>query len=111
MRVVVAIHSREVKTGLFHALNGLDTVTIVATATSTAELESYCRSFRPDVIIVERGLPGRPLADTLNRLDECTGRKLVIDPEGAAEVTLDLTGSEAFEDVERLIAAIPEEAP
>ena len=27
-------------------------ITIVATATSTAELVSYCRAFRPDVVIV-----------------------------------------------------------
>ena len=57
MRLVVAVHSREVKTALFLALNG---ITIVATATSTAELVSYCRAFRPEVDCRERSARPSP---------------------------------------------------
>jgi hypothetical protein len=38
LHVVVATHSREVKTALFHSLNATPTVTIVATGTSTVGL-------------------------------------------------------------------------
>ena len=38
IHVVLATHSREVQTALFHSLNTISTVTIVATGTSTAEL-------------------------------------------------------------------------
>ena len=68
LHLVVATHTREVKTALFLALNALPAITIVATATSTAELASYCHAFRPDFAIVESGLPGRPLRDVLAEL-------------------------------------------
>ena len=106
MRLVVAVHSREVKTALFLALNGLISITIVATATSTAELVSYCRAFRPDVAVVESGLPGRPFDETLQRVDElmAAGRIFVID--GGPEV-VQATNAEVFTDIDDLVAALP----
>jgi len=109
LRLVVAVHGREVKTALFLALNGIQTLDIVATATSTAELVSYCRAFRPDVAIVESGLPGRPLDETLQQLEEsgCVGRVLLIDADTPPDFILDLTDAEVFEDVDHLVAALP----
>jgi DNA-binding NarL/FixJ family response regulator len=109
MRLVVAVYSREMKTALFLALSGIDTIDIVATATSTAELVSYCRAFRPDIVIVESGLPGRPLAETLAQLDEsgCAGRLLLIDPDASSDLELDLTDARAFDDVEHLVTLLP----
>jgi len=110
MRLVVAVHSREVKTALFLALNGLDTVTIVATATSTAELVSYCRAFRPDVVVVERGLPGRPLIEAIPKLGESMrkGRVLLIDGDEALDLARSVSYVEVFGDIADLVAALPE---
>jgi DNA-binding NarL/FixJ family response regulator len=106
LRLVVAVHTREVKTALFLALNGLMAITIVATATSTAELVSYCRAFRPDVAVVESGLPGRPFDETLQQLAKLMteGRIFVIDC-GPAEVQA--TNAEVFTDIDDLVAALP----
>lgn len=105
MRVVVAVHTREVKTALFLALSGMDAVTIVATATSTAELVSYCRSFQPDVAIFEHGLAGKPMVETLEQLDGlgAVGKVLVID--GHAEATR-ASISGVFTDVDDLVASL-----
>ena len=99
LRLVVAVHRREVKTALFLALNGLDEIDIVATATSTAELISYCRAFRPDVVIVDRGLPGRPFDETLAELESCGGRILWIDTDSSSD-------PDTFDDVEHLVASL-----
>jgi hypothetical protein len=98
------------KTALFLALAGVDAVTIVATATSTAELVSYGRAFRPDVVIVESGLPGRPLSETLLRLGDSMklGRILVIDGHGVIDIVDEQPNAEVFEDIEDLVAAVPE---
>ncbi len=106
MRLVVAVHSREVKTALFLALNGLMAITIVATATSTAELVTYYRAFRPDVAVVESGLPGRPLDETLQQLAELktAGKIFVID--GGPEV-VQATNAEIFTNIDDLVAALP----
>ncbi|MGI9586086.1 MAG: hypothetical protein ACR2N7_10900, partial [Acidimicrobiia bacterium] len=107
MRLVVAVHSRDVKTALFLALNGVEFVDIVATATNAAELASYCRSFRPDVAIVETSLPGSPLRDGLEQIEASTGRILLIDPGGRATPEIDVGIAEPFVDVDQLIGALP----
>ena len=110
MRLVVAVHTREVKAALFLALNGLDVVNIVATATSTAELRSYCRTFEPDVVIFERGLPGRPTAETLTdlrkSLPDC--RIQMIDESGGGKNEQGVPEVEVFNDLDHLIAGYPE---
>ena len=105
-RVVVAVHSREVKAGLFLALSGVDSLTIVASASSSAELVTYCRTFRPEIAIVERGLPGRPMDETLRQLDDVdvVGKVLVID--GGA-LAAQVPNIEVFLDVDDLVAALP----
>jgi DNA-binding NarL/FixJ family response regulator len=110
MRLVVAIHGREVKTALFLALAGVDAVTIVATATLTAELVSYCRAFRPDVAVVESGLPGRPLSEALLQLGDSmkSGRILVVDGHGASDLVDEVPNAEVFKDIEHLVAALSE---
>ncbi|GMQ86358.1 MAG: hypothetical protein BMS9Abin07_1932 [Acidimicrobiia bacterium] len=110
MRLVVAVHGREVKTALFLALNGVESVTIVATATSTAELVSYCRAFRPDVVVVERGLPGRPLDEAIFKLGDSMkeGRVLLIDGDEALDLTRHAAYVEVFNDITDLVAALPE---
>lgn len=111
MQVVLATHSREVKTALFHSLNAIPTITIVATGTSTAELVNYSHAFRPDVVIVETGLPGLPMNDVLIELGTTHPalRVLLIGENTELETYSSLPIIEVFADLDLLVAAIPDE--
>jgi hypothetical protein len=110
LHLVVATHTREVKTALFLALNALPAVTIVAAATSTAELASYCHAFRPDFAIVESGLPGRPLRDVLAELVVARpdSRILLIDEHAELRTDLRLPEIDVFAALDQLLATFPE---
>ncbi len=110
MNVVLALHSREVKTALYLALNATPDVTIVATATSTAELISYCHAFQPDVAIVETGLPGRPLPDVLGdfQQSETLRRILVIGEDDATSLVRGIAKAELLQDTADLTAILPD---
>jgi len=109
MRLVVAVHSREMKTALFLALSGVEVIEIVATANTTAELVTFWRAFRPDVAIVESGLPGWALDETINKLGERTedGRIFLIDGGEALDLARARPAVEVFKDIDSLIAALP----
>lgn len=113
VRVVVAVHSREVKTSLFLALNGLDGVTIVATANSTAELVSYTRALTPTFVLVETDLPGRPIGEVVDKLHEDSPECRVMFVEGAGDgAALGASSDvEVFRDVDQLVAVLPETEP
>ena len=104
MDVVVAVHGREVKTALFLALSSIPSIEIVATATSTAELTSYCQAFRPDAVVVESDLPGRPLPDVLRELNRSMKPRRVLVIEAAAESKAfeGIAGVETLRDVDHL---------
>ena len=108
MDVVVAVHGREVKTALFLALNSIPNIEIVATATSTAELASYCQTFHPGAVIVESDLPGRPLPDVLRELNQSTAptHVLVVDSAEEPEAWEGIVGVEPLTDVEDLLAIL-----
>ena len=110
VRVVVAVHSREVKTSLFLALNGLDDVAIVATANSTAELVSYTRALTPTFALVEIGLPGRPIGEVIEKLHEDAPgcRVLVVAGAGDGAVSSASSDVEVFRDVDQLVTVLPE---
>ena len=101
MRLVAAIASREMKAALFLALDGVESIDIVATASSSAELINYCRTFRPDVTIVEDALPGGPLEETLQQLEGCGGRILLLDPSHSIDGNVD-----TLDDIEGLITTL-----
>jgi hypothetical protein len=111
LHLVVATHTREVKTALFLALNALPAVTIVAAATSTAELASYCHAFRPDFAIVESGLPGQPLSEVLTELKTSNPNSRFLFIADQAQPTADskLPEIEVFNDLNQLIATLPEQ--
>lgn len=113
VRVVIAVHRREVKTALFLAFNGLSSVNVVATAGSTAELVSYCQAFRPDVVIVEHDLPGRSVVEAIDRLSDSmsNGRVLVIDGGDAAEIARSHPNTELFEGLDQTIDAVLSQDP
>jgi DNA-binding NarL/FixJ family response regulator len=111
LHIVVATHSREVKTALFHSLNAIPTVTIVATGTSTAELVNYTHAFRPEIVIVETGLPGLPLSDVLGELHTVNPRLriLLIGEDTEVRAFLDIPNVEVFSDLDLLISTFPDE--
>lgn len=108
MRIVVAVHSREVKTALFIALNAIPSVIIVATATTTSELIGYAHAFRPDALIVEFELPGKALPDVLEEVESSMTpeRILVIGGDDAAEVVGRVATAEILRDVEHLLEVL-----
>lgn len=108
-RIVLATHTRELKMSLFLALDTLDSASIVATANSTAELLSYGKALRPDVVIVESGLPGRSLDEIADQLEAYVGRGrvLMVDSTDADEVAKNHTTVEEFADLSRLVQAVP----
>jgi hypothetical protein len=111
LHVVVATHSREVKTALFHSLNAIPTVTIVATGTSTAELVNYSDAFRPEIVIVETGLPGLPLNHVLDELHTLNPslRTLLIGEDTDVKPFLNIPNVEVFSDLDILISTFPDE--
>lgn len=110
MDVIVAVHSREVKTALFVALNGVETVAIVAVAGSTAELVSYCQTFRPDVAIVEAGLQGQPIEIVLAEIEQSSNvqRLFVIGDDKRPGRYASISSAEILKDVEHLLISHPE---
>jgi chemotaxis response regulator CheB len=108
--VVVATHSREIKTALFLALNSDPMITIVATATSTAEMITYWQAFQPEVVIVESGLPGKPLGPVVAEIGSSAPgiRILVIDEHATADLFRNTTNVEVFTDLDQLISQFPE---
>lgn len=113
MRTVVAVHSREVKTAIFIALNAIPSVSIVATATSTSELIGYSHAFRPDVAIIEDGLSGKPLSDVLEEVERSmtNGRILVIGGDNASHLIRDGSAAEILRDVDHLLEVLVDAAP
>jgi hypothetical protein len=108
IHVILATHSREVQAALFHSLNTISMVTIVATGTSTAELVNYSHAFRPDVVIVESGLPGLPLRDVLIELGTLLPmpRVLLIGENTELKTFPSHPTIEVFTDLDRLLTAI-----
>ena len=110
LQIILATHSREVQTALFHFLNAITTVTIVATGTSTAELVNYSHAFRPDIVIVEAGLPGLPLSEVLIELGTMRPppRVLLIGEDARLEASPNLATIEVFTDLDLLMAGFPD---
>lgn len=79
LRLLLAIYTRELKTAFFLALSNQPSVQIVASATNTAELLTYSRTFQPDAIALEWELPGSPVADLLPTLIQaCSSVEILI---------------------------------
>ena len=110
VRVVVAVHSREVKASLFLALNGLDAVVIVGVASSTAELVSYCRALAPNVALIEGGLSRKPLTEVFEKLREVAPecRAMVIEGLHDHDVVGASPDVDVFRDVDQLMTVFPE---
>lgn len=108
--VVIATHSREVRTALFIALNAVPSITIAATAASSSELTSYCHAFHPDIAIVESDLPGSPLSKFLSAFEDldAPARILVVGGDDTTVLASRSTKVEALRDVDHLLQVIAE---
>ena len=79
LRLLLAIYTRELKTAFYLALSDQPSLQVVASATNTAELLSYSRTFQPDAITLEWELPGRPVADFLPTLTQaCSSAEILV---------------------------------
>ncbi len=106
LRLLLAIHTRELKTALFLALSEQSALQIAASATNTAELLSYSRAFQPDVIILEWELPGRPAAGVLPTLTQsCSSAEILIisRPSSRGQIRDLAPCTSVFDDPEELI--------
>jgi DNA-binding NarL/FixJ family response regulator len=66
MRVIVGIGNRDVRAALFLALDSIESLRVVGSATSAAEIVTLCRTLHPDVAVLEQGLSDWPLAELLD---------------------------------------------
>ena len=106
LRLLLAIHTRELKTALFLALSERPALQIIASATNTAELLSYGRTFQPDAIALEWEIPGRPLAGVIPTLIQaCPSAELLIvcRPSSRQEIRDLAPTVQVFDDPEALI--------
>ena len=109
LRLLLAIYTRELKTAFFLALSGETEVQIVATATNTAELLSYSRTFQPDVIVLEWELPGGPMTDvfpTLTRTDPSARIFVISKPSSHRQIQDIASTTDMFDNPEDLINAL-----
>ncbi len=109
LRLLLAIHTRELKTAFFLALSNRRAVQTVASATNTAELLSYSRTFQPDAIALEWEMPGRPMADVLPALTQaCPSAELLIisRPSSHQQIRDAEPSFSVFDDPEELIGAL-----
>jgi DNA-binding NarL/FixJ family response regulator len=76
-------------------------------------LIGYCHAFRPDVAIVETGLPGKPLSDVLTEVESSMtpGRILVIGGDNATDLVREGSTTEILRDVEHLMEALVDATP
>lgn len=106
IRLLLAVHTRELKTAFFLALSERSALQIVASATNTAELLSYSRAFQPDAIALEWEMPGRLMADVLPVLiQSCTSAEVLIicRPSSLQQIRDVAPSAQVFDDPEALI--------
>lgn len=91
-RVVVGVHSVEVREAVFLALAGDDAVQLVGMSVTAAELATSCRALRPDIVVVQEGLSGRTVPELAAAADLPITRVLVIPrPDNPASPPGDVT--------------------
>jgi CheY-like chemotaxis protein len=109
LRLLLAIHTRELKTAFFLALSHQPSVHVVASATNTAELLTYGRTFQPDAIALEWEMPGRPVADVLPALTQvCPSAELLIisRPSSRGQIRDVAPDVRVFDDPEELLTTL-----
>ncbi len=106
LRLLLAVYTRELKTAFFLALSDRPSVHVVASATNTAELQTYSRTFQPDAIALEWEMPGRPVGDVLPTLTQaCSSAEILIisRPSSREQIQVLAPDISVFDDPEELI--------
>jgi DNA-binding NarL/FixJ family response regulator len=109
LRLLLAIHTRELKTAFFVALDSQPLWELVATAANAAELLTYSHALHPDAIVLEWELPGRPMAEVLPALAQtspCTEISVICRPSSWQQVRDLAPTARLYEDPEELIASL-----
>ena len=109
VRLLLAIYARELKTGFFIALSDESNIQIVATAANTAELLTYNRSLRPNAIVLEWDLPGKPMTEVYPVLTQAGSPPeifIIGKPSSEHDIRLMAPICDLFTDPEKLIEAI-----
>ena len=108
-RLLLALHTRELKSAFFFALAAKPSVRIVATAANTAELLTFSRTLRPDGIVLEWELPGRPMTEIYPQLTALTaaGQIFVVNMPSSDEQVRELASqAHHFDEPEALVGAL-----
>ena len=106
LRLLLAIYTRELKAAFFLALSVQPSVQVVASATNTAELLRYSRTFQPDAIALEWELPGRPVVDllpTLTQADSSAEVLIISRPSSRRQIRDVAPTASVFDEPEELI--------
>jgi DNA-binding NarL/FixJ family response regulator len=109
VQLLLGVHSREIRTALFLALKGVGSVSIVGTATTTAELVSLARALRPEVVVIEGQLPGEPLVDAIAHVTtSAPGCRIMLIETMSDDIAERSDGTvEVFSDIDELVTAVP----
>ena len=88
VRVIVGIGNREVRASMFLALDSIEALRVVGSATSAAEVITLFRTLHPDVAIVEEGLSDWALPDLLDAIvaPAWSGIVLLVSQDDATDV-------------------------
>lgn len=108
-RLLLAVHTRELKSAFFFALAAKPSVRIVATAANTAELLTFSRTLQPDGIVLEWELPGRSMAEVYPQLTALAdaGQVFIINKPSSDEQVRELASlANHFDDPESLVGAL-----
>ena len=111
-RVIVGIGNREVRASLFLALDSIDGLRVVGSATSAAEVVTLCRTLHPDVAIIEDGLSDWVLSDLLDAivLPLLSGTVLLISHDDVTDVIQRYENVHLVRGIEELTSLIEAES-
>ncbi|MFC2153138.1 hypothetical protein ACFLQ7_00705 [Actinomycetota bacterium] len=112
VRVIVGIGNREVRASMFLALDSIEALRIVGSATSAAEVVTLCRTLHPDVAIVEEGLSGWALPDLLAAIvaPAWSGTLLLLSQDDVTEVVEEYDNVHLLHGIEQIASIIESES-
>lgn len=103
----MGVATREMRAALFTALSIEPLVEVAAAATAASELVTYCRTFRPDAVIIEADLSGMPTQEVIGAINGALpGAKVFVIGGGPTPAP----GCMHVDDVEGLLASLSVDA-
>ena len=98
MDIVLASQEYDLRLALELLLREEPGAYVVGTASSTQGLLGLIQSACPDLVLLDRDLPGQPLAEVLAQVQstDCTPKIIVLGKDGDAEEVALAAGADAF---------------